>query len=169
MIYQRGRWLPGGNLLSLLRQKKVGKERRPEVRRPAKARGALRKPLHRFPVQQARPTGRETPATPRNDRPLRNSGSKLCIAKGFYCARAQTVLADDPCRSCVTRRHSSGPGRYITTVALAVAVPRLTLKHLDSRLRGNDEIYLRSSRCDKGPHESRRAAEQTRGMSARTV
>ena len=99
--------------------KKVTKERRPEVRRPARARGALRKALHGFPVRQARPMGRETPASPRNDRPLRNSGSKLCLAKGFYRARPQTVLADFSCRFCVTRRLSSGPGRFFTSVTLA--------------------------------------------------
>ena len=98
--------------------RKVTKRRRPEVRRPAKARGTLR-----YSKRQAAAELGLVDAL---------------VQKVLFGARPQTVLADDPCRSCVTRRLSSGPGRYITNVALAVAVPRLTLKHLDSRLRRND-------------------------------
>ena len=75
--------------------KKVGKERRPEVRRRC-----------------------AVPCVTRNDRPLRNSGSIVYRTNGFVCARPQTVLADYSCRFCVTRRLSSGPGRFATTVAL---------------------------------------------------
>ena len=99
--------------------RKVSKRRRPEVHRPAKARGTFRKALHGFPVQQAHPMGRETPASPRNDRPLRNSGSNRHCAKGRDHARPQTVLADTSCHFCVTQRLSSGPVRFFTTVAPA--------------------------------------------------
>ena len=77
--------------------KKVGKERRPEVRR-------------RYAV----------PSVTRNDRPLRNLGSNKYLATGLVCARPQTVLADGPCRFCVTRRLSSGPCRIATTIAFLV-------------------------------------------------
>ena len=110
--------------------KKVGKERRPEVRRPAKARGALRKALHGFPVRQARPVGRETPASPRIDRPLRNSGSKLCLAKGFYCARPQTVLADFPVASALLGDSHRGPGDLSPLSVRRRTGSSLTLKAL---------------------------------------
>ncbi len=50
--------------------------------------------------------GRETPASPRNDRPLRNSGSNSRCAKGRACARPQTVLAEYSCRFWFERREA---------------------------------------------------------------
>ncbi len=98
-------------------------KQRKATRGSSPLRGSLRKALHGFPVQQARPMGRETPASPRNDRPLRNSGSWLHCAKDFVCARPQTVLAECPCRFCVTRRLSSGPGRDAGTENETGVVP----------------------------------------------
>ena len=89
----RCRGLPGGNLLSLLRQRKKAKKGDPRFVAAA-----------RFPAL------------------LETSGrcgtrARGCIAQTILCcARPQTVLAECPCRFCVTRRLSSGPGQPITAV-----------------------------------------------------
>ena len=102
--------------------KKVSKERRPEVRRPF-----------------------GFPCVTRNDRPLRNSGSWMRRAIGPVCARPQTVLAECPCRFCVTRRLSSGPGSIVTTIAFLV-VPA-SLKGLPSVAAGTQCVSFAEGCC----------------------
>ena len=86
-------------LTFLASPRKVSKRRRPEVRRPAKTRGTLR-----YSKQQA----------------AAELGLVDMLAQMVVdSTRPQTVLAECPCRFCVTRRLASGPARYITTVAQA--------------------------------------------------
>ena len=79
--------------------RKVTKRRRPEVRRPAKTRGTLR-----YSKQQA----------------AAELGLVDMLAQMVVdSTRPQTVLAECPCRFCVTRRLASGPARQFATVAQA--------------------------------------------------
>jgi len=82
--------LPGGNLLSLLRQRKKAKKGDPRFVAPTIK-------LSGFPALLGT-TGRC------------GTRAREIIEQMVSCgARPQTVLADDPCRSCVARRLSWGP------------------------------------------------------------
>ena len=65
--------------------------------------------------------GTRNPASPRNVRPLRDSGSNWDCTRGFVCARPQTVLSDGPCRFWFGRREA----------CFAKPLPNLSDSHRD--------------------------------------
>ena len=77
-----GRGLPGGNLLSLLRQRKKAKKGDPRFIAPQKRGVPFGNRCIGFRFSKREAMLRETLASPRNDRPLRNSGSNGQVTKG---------------------------------------------------------------------------------------
>ena len=153
-----------------------------------------RKVSQRRRPQSRRPCG--LPSATRNDRPLRNSGSLVQIAKGSVCARPQTVLADCSGRSCVARRLLWGPRvAHNHSLPGEGRGPSLqTSNWVPDQIRDDSPFVFGRRAATWGPHASRKGgrgfayvpadisacragsrcsgfpkAEQTREGSARTV
>ncbi len=89
---------------------------------------------------------------------------------GSVCARhSDSPRRRLPAASPLLDGNNGDPGNALSMSPRRRPRPNLTLLNLDPRRRGDGTSLGCDHRKGQGPHESRRAAQQTRGKSARTV